>query len=197
MRLELYFLRRHTVVHRRYCNILEFLEHVKRWRALPNPTKVLDYDGGKIPWKHIVGRLGKFEVDFRKLDGGLYEELRACENYNDLTAKLFEIQQLQKSGALEKRFKKWKEQGDRMLHNKLKAETSSKFTVGLNNKRFSHKHPLGIDANDLEAEKLTQATQNVAPKSNVASQDQKQLEEQAEPKKKWVRGCLDTVKRWC
>ena len=182
-------------MHRRYCNLLEFIIQVRRWCLVPNPAKVLDYDGDTIPWRHIVDRLGKFEVDFRKLDGELYEELKACENYNALTNKLFEIQQLQKSGALEQRYKKWKEHGDKIINSKLKAETDRRFPVGLNNKRFSHRHPLGVDANDPEARPRRQA----APKFRVVPKDQKQLEEQAEPKK-WWKTCGGTawkaVKRW-
>ena len=47
-RLELYFLRRDAIVHRRNVNILEFIIHMRRWRLFPNPARVIDFNGDDI-----------------------------------------------------------------------------------------------------------------------------------------------------
>lgn len=189
--MELYFLRHFAVVHRRHCNILEFVEHLNRWKVLANPAKVLDYDGGRMHWKYIVERLGLVNVDSKKIDMKLYEELRTCENEDALAVKLLEVQQLRNSGALEQRFKRWEEVAERTLFNRWKAETAKTADAGFYNKRFSHRHPMGVDVNDLVAE---------IPTQNEAPRDQMQIEDLAE-EKGWWRMCWGTgcgrVKRWC
>ncbi|KAH6618994.1 hypothetical protein C7974DRAFT_416328 [Boeremia exigua] len=181
-RLELYFLRRHAVVQRRYCNVLEFIVHMRRWRQLPNPAKVLDYAGGNLSWIHIVDRLKRANIEAEKLDGGLYEELRDCETYEALTAKIREIKQLQTDGVLERRYKEWQDQGDAIVDSQLKDETNRKTLVSLNNKRFSHRHPLGVDVNDPEASMLDLTAHGTATQ-------QMQLAACATPRSKWKWTC--------
>lgn len=139
-------------MHRRSCNVLEFIVHMRRWQRLPNPTRVLDYDGDTITWAHIVDRLDEFDVDFRELDGPLYEKLRACEDEDALIAILFEVKFLQTSGMLEQRCKDWKDQGAQIVDSQLKDETDRRYPMSLNNKRFSHRYPMGVDVHDFEAE---------------------------------------------
>ena len=161
--------------------------HMRRWRLVPNPAKVLDFDADDITWRHIVDRLDEFGIDSRKLDGVLYEELKACESYNALTGKLFEIKQLLKSGVLERRYKNWKEHGDKIIYGHLKAETDARFPVGLNNKRFSHRFPLGMEANDPQIELLTQPLES----DMVVKQTEKQVGPET-----WWRMAHNALKRW-
>ncbi|XPS71880.1 hypothetical protein M3J09_004054 [Ascochyta lentis] len=164
------------VVHRRACNILEFLEHIKRWRELPNPANVLGDDGAKTPWSRIVSQLRLLEVDFTKIDLSLYDELRGCEG-NALTVLLSRTQQWQKSGELERRFQRWREEQRAAFERERKAEMQNDGSYRL---RFSHTHPLGKRA---DAEIL-------GPKPEETQQpEQMQLEEQAKVNKKWVKGC--------
>jgi hypothetical protein len=169
---------------------------MRRWRESPNPPRILNEDRGQITWKHVVRHLGQLGIDVNKLDLALYEELRACDTYNALTTKLLEIQKLQRTGALEDRSKKWKREGIKKYDEMLRAEAKTKFTVGLNNKRFSHQYPRGIDVNELGEILATHALLRIhvepKPKEQV---DQKQLEEQAEPKMLWRSG-VDVVKGW-
>ncbi|KAJ4985379.1 hypothetical protein SVAN01_09134 [Stagonosporopsis vannaccii] len=185
-RLELYFLRRHAIVHRRYCNILEFIVHMKRWQQLPNPARVLDYDGDTITWTHIVDRLAEFDVDFRELDGPLYEKLRACEDDDALTARLFEIKFLQTSGTLAQRCKRWKDHGDAIVDGQLKNETDRRYPMGLNNKRFSHRYPLGVDVNDFEAEPFEWTADGTARQSDKDKKQQRQLAQLTKPGEWWT-----------
>lgn len=169
-RLELYFLRHGATVHRRECNILEFIEHVKRWHALPNPAKVLGDDGAMTPWKKLVELLGLLDVDSKKIDLELYNELRACEG-TELTAKLLEVQKLQRSGELDQRFKQWEEKQEK-IEEKCKDDLYTRW--------FAHANPLGSHATAKKS-------------ANEGDTDQpsavRQLEEQAEAKVKgWRRG---------
>lgn len=159
-RLELYLLRNNGTVHRCHCNILECMDHMKRWRETPNPHAVLNEATSHITWEHIVHRLRQFDIDVNKLDLELYEELRACDTYNALTTKLLEIQRLRRSGALEERSRKWKQEGWREYDEKLKKKARDEVYVGNNNKRFSHAFPLGIDVHELEEMTLTKALQS-------------------------------------
>lgn len=129
---------------------------MKRWSALPNPARVLDYDGDAITWTHIVNRLGDSGINFRKLDGDWYEKLRACESEDALTSRLSELKFLHDSRALEQRYKRWKDLGSDLIDSQLREETNSRYPMGLNNKRFSHHYPLGIDVYDYETEPLEQ-----------------------------------------
>lgn len=144
---------------------------MRRWRLLPNPGRVLDYDGDKISWTYIVDQLSDIKVNFRELDGELYEKLRACESDDALKSTLSEIQRLQNSGELEERYSSWKDTSGEILDNQLRDETDRRYPRSLNNRRFSHRFPLGVDVNDPEAELLGEPIgDGTGRKSAVAEQ---------------------------
>ncbi len=164
---------------------------------MPNPARVLDYDGDRITWRYIVEQLGQLDVDFRRIDGKIYEELRACESHFALTNKLLEIKELQDSGVLEQRYKNWEDQGDKIVDEQLKEETDRMHPASLNNMRFSHQHPLGVDVNDPEAAPSEQAAIGAVLRSTTATKNNGQPRAQA--KQAWVfRMCKPwrTLKVW-
>lgn len=196
-RLELYILRRHAV-HRRECNILEFTEHAKRWRALPNPAKIYGDEGARTPWKKIANQLRQLNVDFRQIDLKTYNELRASEG-ETLHNRIRQVQQWQKSGALEQRWKEFRENEEAEFAKylpELEAQRKDERGDGMNNRRFSHARPLGVETN---AARITPQTEAAArnPEGQVQIEPM-QLEEQPEAKMgTWLRTGWTTVQRCC
>lgn len=161
---------------------------MKRWQQLPNPLKVLDYDGDTITWTHIVDRLEELEVDFRELDGPMYEKLRACEDDDALAARLFEVKFLQTSGALAQRYLKWRDEGDAVIDRQLRDETDRMYPMSLNNRRFSHRFPMGLDINDFEAEAIELSTEGAVRRS---AEDKKH--QQLSRPRRWWEACKSMV----
>jgi hypothetical protein len=154
----LYFLRRHGIIHLRSCNILEFIEHINRWRDIPNPAHILELGvpvqcQGKISWTHIVKRMRDLDIDPAKLDMEMYQVLQNVETYRDLTAKLLEFKEMVDNGTYDERFKAWEEVREQKLHDWQTRIMNKKGIVrGSSDKRFSHQYPLGIEVDDPQAD---------------------------------------------
>lgn len=209
--MALYFLRRHGIAHLRYCNILEFIEHIKRWRKIPNPAHLLELGvpgqgKGTISWSYIVQRMDDYKIDPAKLDMKMYKELLDIKTYRDLTAELIKIKEMAEDGTLDERYKKWEEVREKTLyHWQTTIMADRKCDSGTNNKRFSHRYPLGIDVHDpradpslqafLQAKKAesmfeaAQAAAEAARSPLPPSPGEEQLQAQEQAKKRWYVTC--------
>ncbi|KAF3048093.1 hypothetical protein E8E12_010238 [Didymella heteroderae] len=216
-RLALYFLRRHGIAHLRYCNILEFIEHIKRWREIPNPAHVLELGVpvqymGSIAWTHIVKRMRDLEIDPHKLDMQQYQVLQNITTYRILTAALLEMKQADEDGTYDERFKKWNKGSDKVLFDwQTRIMNNRRQDSGMNNRRFSHRYPKGIDADDprsdpslqacLEAKKAerSRADKEAAKQATAAGSPllppPDQVEQQKSRKKWYAVVFLDPVQR--
>ncbi|KAF1925461.1 uncharacterized protein M421DRAFT_7935 [Didymella exigua CBS 183.55] len=223
-RLALYFLRRHGIAHLRYCNILEFIEHIKRWRQIPNPAHLLELGisgqgGGCITWTYIVQRMKDLDIDPAKLDMEFYQGLIEVKTYRDLTARLLKLKEMAEDGTLDERFQKWDKVRDKRLYDwQTTIMAEKKNDPGMNNRRFSHRHPMGIAMDDpradpslqafLEAKKAEAAFEAAQAAAEAAvpdspllpPSDEEQLQAQKQAKKKWYVTCwaapLKAMKGW-
>lgn len=129
---------------------------MRRWRLAPNPSKVLDFHtSDPLSWPYITSRLVDAGIDPRLLDGPRYEALRGCATDHALSAALLELRDHQASGLLGRRYRNWSNHGDAIIRDTLQTETEKKFPVGLNNTRFSHRFPRGVECTDPRIALLT------------------------------------------
>lgn len=87
-----------------------------------------------------------------------YYELQNITTYRALTAALLEMKKATEDGAYEERWKKYAKTQDRELFDwQIKIMHNKKTETGTNNKRFSHRFPMGIDVDDPQTDPSLQA----------------------------------------
>ncbi|KAJ4381117.1 hypothetical protein N0V86_003464 [Didymella sp. IMI 355093] len=174
------------------------------WRDIPNPAHILELGvpvqcQGKIAWSHIVKRMRDLDIDPAKLDMKAYQVLQNVETYRDLTAKLLELKETVDNGTYDERFKAWEEVREKKLYNWQTRTMNKKGTVrGLNDKRFSHQYPLGIEVDDPRVDPSLQRFMEA--KKEEAARDAKEAAAAAraagcpllpppeeQPKKTWIQ----------
>lgn len=100
-------------------------------------------------------RLTEFDLDFRKIDMELYLRLKACATHEELTAEMEKINELKQSGLLERRHANWRRFEDRAVYYELRKITEKRDRPeGMNDMRFSHRFPTGIQYNDPQIGEL-------------------------------------------
>lgn len=100
-------------------------------------------------------RLAEFDLDFRKIDMELYLKLKACNTHDELTAEMEKVKELKQSGLLERRHANWRRFEDRAVYYELRKITEKRDRPeGMNDMRFSHRFPTGIQYNDPQIGEL-------------------------------------------
>jgi len=166
---------------------------------------------GSIAWTHIVKRMREFDIDPHKLDMTQYCVLQNITTYRVLTAALLEMKQAVEDGTYEVRWKKYAKIQDkelfdwqmRIMHNKKTATG----VTGLNNKRFSHRFPKGVNVDNplsdpslqafLDAKKVERACaeKQAAKEATAAGSPLLPKPDEPKPPKKWyVVVFVDPVK---
>jgi hypothetical protein len=190
----------------RYCNILEFIAHIKRWREIPNPAHVLELGApvqymGTIAWTHIIKRMRESNIDPHKLDMTQYIILQNLTANSVLTAALLEMKKAIEDGTYNERWKAYEKIQHRELFDwQMRIMQNKKIeqgVTGLNNKRFSHKFPKGVAVDNplsdpslqafLDAKKVerARAEEQAAKEAAAAGSPLFPKPDEPKPPKKW------------
>ena len=189
------------------------MAHIKRWREIPNPAHVLELGVpvqymGSIAWTHIIERMREFDINPHKLDMTQYCVLQNITTYRVLTATLLEMKTATEDGTYEERWKKYAKTQEKELFDwQIRIMQNKKTEIGLNNRRFSHLFPKGVDVDDplsdpslqafLEAKKIerARAAKQAAKEAAAAGSPLLLKPDEPKPKKKWyVAVFVDPVK---
>lgn len=160
-----------------------------------------------MTWTFMVQRIEDLGIDPAKLDLECYEGLIEINSYRDLTTRLLKLKEMADDGTLDERFENWKKIRDKTLYDwQTSIMAERKNDPGMNNRRFSHRYPMGMAMDDpradpslqafLEARKAKAAFEAAQTAANAAAADSpllppsdEELQPQEQTKKKWYVRC--------
>lgn len=145
-----------------YVDLNDFMHKAKEWADVPNPANAAcDYPDAKNEWADIVAKLREHDVDPAQIDLPLYKYLTIELKGEHINTAIEQIKKLSISGDLARRFKKWKVAYDAQLSVLRATEKENEHKQWAYSKRFSHKHPTGIDVKLVQIEE--KKPEEVAP----------------------------------